>query len=119
MKRISVAFVLSLGILVSARGGAQSIGPDGRALPAYSGREATPPTTLPVVNPSGVPSLPTPATPSVAKSPVASASTCPTVSGAYYMQSNSWVPMDPSHSVGFKTTNVAGAAFRYGATKMR
>jgi hypothetical protein len=29
------------------------------------------------------------------------------------------VAMDPSHSVGFKTTNVAGAAFSYGATKMR
>ena len=27
--------------------------------------------------------------------------------------------MDPSHSVGFKTTNVAGAAFSYGATKSR
>lgn len=27
--------------------------------------------------------------------------------------------MDPSHSVGFKTTNVAGAAFSYGAAKAR
>jgi hypothetical protein len=27
--------------------------------------------------------------------------------------------MDPTHSVGFKTTNVAGAAFSYGATKSR
>jgi hypothetical protein len=35
------------------------------------------------------------------------------------MQSNDWVSMDPSHSVGFKTTNVAGAAFSYGATKAR
>jgi hypothetical protein len=35
------------------------------------------------------------------------------------MQSNNWVSMDPSHSVGFKTTNVAGAAFSYGATKAR
>ncbi len=98
MKRILVVFVLSLGPLVPATGVAQSIGPDGRILPAYSGRAATPPT---------------------AKSPVASASTCPTVNGAYYMQSNGWVPMDPSHSVGFKTTNVAGAAFSYGATKAR
>jgi hypothetical protein len=48
MKRILVAFVLSLGTLVSARGVAQSIGPDGRVLPAISGREATPPTTLPL-----------------------------------------------------------------------
>jgi hypothetical protein len=44
---------------------------------------------------------------------------CPKVNGAYYLQSNGWVPMEPSHSVGFKTTNVAGAAFSYGATKMR
>ena len=119
MKRILVVFVLSLGILVSASGVAQSIGPDGRVLPAISGREPTPPTTPRAVNPSGVPSPPTPATPSVAKSPVASAPTCPAVNGAYYMQSNGWMPMDPSHSVGFKTTNVAGAAFSYGATKMR
>jgi hypothetical protein len=27
--------------------------------------------------------------------------------------------MDPSHSMGFKTTNVAGAAFSYGAAKAR
>jgi hypothetical protein len=27
--------------------------------------------------------------------------------------------MDPSHSIGFKTTNVAGAAFSYGAAKAR
>jgi hypothetical protein len=35
------------------------------------------------------------------------------------MQSNDWVSMDPSHSIGFKTTNVAGSAFSYGATKAR
>jgi hypothetical protein len=27
--------------------------------------------------------------------------------------------MDPSHSIGFKTTNVAGAAFSYGAAKAK
>jgi hypothetical protein len=118
MKHMLIVFVLSLGTLVSARGVAQSIGPDGRVLPAYSGHAPTPPvTTPPVVN--SVTPPPTPATPSVATSPVASAPTCPTVKGAYYMQSNNWVSMDPSHSVGFKTTNVAGPAFSYGATKAR
>jgi len=43
--------------------------------------------------------------------------TCPAAIGAYYLQSNDWVSMDPSHSIGFKTTNVAGAAFSYGAAK--
>jgi hypothetical protein len=105
MKRILVVFVLSLGTLVSARGVAQSIGPDGRVLPAYGGHAATP--TTPAVNAP------------VGKSAVANAPTCPTVNGAYYMQSNDWVSMDPSHSIGFKTTNVAGSAFSYGATKAR
>jgi opacity protein-like surface antigen len=42
---------------------------------------------------------------------------CPTVTGAYYLQGSSWAPMDPSHSSGFKTTNIAAAAFSYGAAK--
>jgi hypothetical protein len=44
---------------------------------------------------------------------------CPTAIGAYYLQGADWTPMDPSHSIGFKTTNVAGAAFSYGAAKAR
>jgi hypothetical protein len=44
---------------------------------------------------------------------------CPTASGAYYRLGNDWTPMDLSHSIGFKTTNVAGAAFSYGAAKAR
>jgi hypothetical protein len=44
---------------------------------------------------------------------------CPTNSGAYYLQENQWISMDPIHSIGFKTTNVAGAAFSYGASKAR
>jgi hypothetical protein len=128
MKRTFVVLVLSLEIFVSARGVAQSIGPDGRVLPAYSGRAATPPVTTPaVVNPSGAPppaplvvNAPAVAnTPPKVKSAVANAPACPIAVGAYYLQSNDWVPMDPSHSVGFKITNVAGAAFSYGAAKAR
>jgi hypothetical protein len=44
---------------------------------------------------------------------------CPVASGAYYLQGTTWLGMDPSHSTGFKTTNVAGAAFSYGAAKAR
>jgi len=44
---------------------------------------------------------------------------CPTASGAFYLQGKDWISMDPSHSIGFKTTNVAGAAFSYGAAKAR
>jgi hypothetical protein len=116
MRRVIALLFVSLGILVSARAVAQSIGPDGRVLPVASGHLApTPSTTAPVVNPSVAPAPPTPTTPSA--NSVASAPTCPTVIGAYYQQSNDWVAMDPSHSIGFKTTNVAGAAFSYGAAK--
>lgn len=44
---------------------------------------------------------------------------CPNTAGAYFLQGNKWVGMDPSHSMGFKTTNVAGAAFSYGMAKAR
>jgi len=44
---------------------------------------------------------------------------CPAGPGAYYLKGTDWVAMDPSHSIGFKTTNVAGAAFSYGAAKAR
>ena len=44
---------------------------------------------------------------------------CPITPGAYYLQGSDWISMDPSHSIGFKTTNVAGAAFSYGAAKAR
>jgi hypothetical protein len=44
---------------------------------------------------------------------------CPVASGAYHLQGTTWLAMDPSHSTGFKTTNVAGAAFSYGAAKAR
>jgi hypothetical protein len=44
---------------------------------------------------------------------------CPTATGAYLLQAGAWVSIDPSHSIGFKTTNVAGAAFSYGAAKAK
>jgi hypothetical protein len=44
---------------------------------------------------------------------------CPTANGAYYLSGDAWVGMDASHSIGFKTTNVAGAAFSYGAAKAK
>jgi hypothetical protein len=49
----------------------------------------------------------------------ASPPSCPTASGAYYLRGDEWISMDPSHSIGFKTTNVAGAALSYGAAKAR
>jgi hypothetical protein len=127
MKRVLVVLVLSLEIVVSARGVAQSIGPDGRVLPAISGHVTTPPiSTPPAVNTPAAPPPPTlvtPPTTPVVNAPVAAstakAPNCPTVIGAYYLQSNDWVSMDPSHSIGFKTTNVAGAAFSYGAPKAK
>lgn len=44
---------------------------------------------------------------------------CPTSTGAYFLQGTTWTSIDPSHSMGFKTTNVAGAAFSYGAAKAK
>lgn len=44
---------------------------------------------------------------------------CPATSGAYFLQADKWIAMDPSHSMGFKTTNLAGAAFSYGAAKAK
>lgn len=44
---------------------------------------------------------------------------CPTATGAYYLEGTDWKPMDPSHSIGFKTTGVAAAAFSYGAAKAK
>jgi hypothetical protein len=118
MNRILVALVLALGTLVFAKGFSQSIGPDGRVLPVISGHAATPPIATPPVG-NGPVAAPTGSTLPINKSSVANAPTCPTVIGAYYLQSNDWISMDPSHSIGFKTTNVAGAAFSYGAAKAR
>lgn len=42
---------------------------------------------------------------------------CPADTGAYYMVGGAWKPMDAAHSIGFKTTGVAAAAFSYGAAK--
>lgn len=42
---------------------------------------------------------------------------CPSNNGTYYLQGAEWVSMDSVHAVGFKTTNVAGAAFSYGLAK--
>jgi hypothetical protein len=62
MKRTFAVLVFVLGTLMSATGSAQSIGKDGRVLPAYSGRSGPPPsvTPLPVVAPPP-PTLPAPA----------------------------------------------------------
>ena len=119
MKRLPVVFVLSLGIVASPRGIAQSIGPDGRVLPAYSGGHAptsAPPAATVVTN---TPAPPTVTTPPVVISGVGNAPPCPSITGAYYLQGNGWLAMDPTHSVGYKTTNVAGTAFTYGAAKAR
>jgi hypothetical protein len=62
MKIRSAVLVVALGTLVSASGFSQSIGPDGRVLPAYSGSHAaTPPPAPLVANPptATVPAPPT------------------------------------------------------------
>ena len=67
--RIRLAvLVFVLGTLVSASGFSQSIGPDGRVLPSYSGRDTT--TPPPVVTPPPTLSAPTPA-PAAAPHPAA------------------------------------------------
>ena len=73
MKRTFAVLVFVLGTLMSAGGSAQSIGKDGRVLPAYSGRSGPPPsvTPLPVVTPPP-PTLPAPApAPAAARHPAA------------------------------------------------
>jgi hypothetical protein len=44
---------------------------------------------------------------------------CPTANGAYLLDGVNWKSLDAVHSIGFKTTNVAGAAFSYGAAKAK
>jgi hypothetical protein len=44
---------------------------------------------------------------------------CPTPNGAYLLQANEWKSVDAVHAIGFKTTNLAGAAFSYGAAKAK
>src|SRR5258708_34500884 len=76
MKRIFALLVFVLGALVSARGFAQSIGPDGRVLPAYSGRSGPPPSVKrppPVVTPPP----PTPPAPKPAAAPHPAAAPVP------------------------------------------
>jgi hypothetical protein len=58
MNRTLVVLALSLGILTSARGIAQSIGPDGSVLPAYSGDHASTPTPAASVTNPPVASVP-------------------------------------------------------------
>jgi hypothetical protein len=117
--------ILALGGTICVKSFAQSIGPDGRVLPIYSGGTANPApaTPAPLVPPvpalNGAVARSTTDTLPDTKSPVGNTRTCPTVNGAYYLQSDGWISMDPSHSVGFKTTNVAGSAFSYGAAKAR
>jgi hypothetical protein len=45
--------------------------------------------------------------------------TCPSNNGTYFLKGTEWIPMELVHAVGFKTTNVVGAAFSYGAAKAR
>jgi hypothetical protein len=73
MKIRSAVLVVALGTLVSASGFSQSIGPDGRVLPAYSGRDT--PTPPPVVTPPP-PTLPAP-TPAPAAAPHPAAAPVP------------------------------------------
>jgi hypothetical protein len=69
MKRTIAVLVFVLGTLMSASGFAQSIGPDGRVLPAYSGRSGPPPSaTPPPVVTSPPPTLPA-STPAPAAAP--------------------------------------------------
>jgi hypothetical protein len=131
-----VAIVLAFVATVPIKSFAQSIGPDGKVLAVYSGVNTPPPAVNPPTAPRvGSPAAPVPTTPTnsisntqasaiittplLDKSSVGNAPPCPSVAGAYYLQSNGWLSMDPSHSVGYKTTNVAGTAFTYGATKAR
>lgn len=44
---------------------------------------------------------------------------CPSANGAYYKAGGDWKNMDASHSVGFKSTGVAKAAFSYGAASAK
>jgi hypothetical protein len=77
MKRTFAVLVFVLGTLMSASGSAQSIGPDGKVLPAYSGRSGPPPsvTPPPVVTPPP-PTLPAP-TPAPAAAPHPAAAPVP------------------------------------------
>jgi hypothetical protein len=62
MKRLPVVLVLTLGIVTSSSGIAQSIGPDGRVLPIYSGGHAatSAPATTVVTNNPAPPTVTTP-----------------------------------------------------------
>jgi hypothetical protein len=76
MKISSVVLVFVLGTLMSASGFSQSIGPDGRVLPAYSGINT--PTHFPPVAPSVVtPPTPSPAPPPAPAPPLAKAPVAP------------------------------------------
>src|ERR1700735_1058321 len=68
-----VTIVLALGGTVCVKSFAQTIGPDGRVLPAYSGGYASTPTPAPpvaTVTPPPAPALATIITPMVAPAPV-------------------------------------------------
>jgi hypothetical protein len=81
MKIRLAVLVFVLGTLMSARCFAQSIGPDGRVLPAYSGGHASTPTPAPpVANP---PAAPVPAPPDApATAPVPATIIAPAVARA-------------------------------------
>src|ERR1700691_5957570 len=91
MKRMPAVLVLSLGILMSASGVAQSIGPDGRPLQTYSGDvAATAPASSPIA-----PVLPSPASPKpnpVASAPAAAAPPAPVLMPALVVTTS-----EPSH----------------------
>jgi hypothetical protein len=76
MKIRSAVLVVALGTLMSASSLAQSIGPDGRVLPAYSGGHTSTPTPAPPVVTQPPPTLPAP-TPAPAAAPHPAAAPVP------------------------------------------
>ena len=73
----AITIVLVLGGTLSSKSFAQSIGPDGRVLPTYSGRDIAPPRPAPpVANP---PASPVPAPPAATVTPPAPASAPATI----------------------------------------
>ena len=92
MKIRSAVLVVALGTLVSASGFSQSIGPDGRVLPAYSrSHAATPPPAPPVANPAAAP-VPAPPAATVTPAPAPATIITPAVAPAPVTKVISVVP---------------------------
>jgi hypothetical protein len=92
MKIRSAVLVVALGTLMSASGVCQSIGPDGRVLPAYSGGHAPTPTPARLVaNPHAAP-VPAPPVATVTPRPAPATIITPAVAPAPVTKVTSVVP---------------------------